>query len=142
MIIEGFKDKNDNRYYIPTKIQSSTTNLVCSINFLIDTGASTTSISWNDAMENSILYKYLNEHPRRGGGLGYGKIIKYILPNISIFFPTTKGKYWYYDAQNILIMDHETTKKNQCLPHPSLLGIDIINQFELRIKDNKALLMK
>lgn len=143
MRIEGYKSGNDEKYYIPIKIRQTvlTTNIY-SINFLIDTDASVTSISWNDANVNAILYKYLNEYPIPSTGIGSGRVRSYILPNIEIFFPLSNKQYWYYKTQDIFVSDHETTEGHRCPPRPSLLGMDIINQFELSMKDNVAYLIK
>jgi len=141
IVIRGFKDSYDKKYYVPIKIYSSVVEKFYSINFLIDTGASTTSISFTDANGNAILYKYLEEHNVTTGGIGSGRVKRYVLSNIGIFFLTTENKYWYYNTQDIMIMDHETTEGKRLSSTPSLLGVDILNNFKLVIENDQAFLI-
>ena len=55
----GYRDKNDARYYVPLIIYPAYCDFPARFNFLIDTGASRTQLSWKDADYFGIVIRSL-----------------------------------------------------------------------------------
>ena len=111
------------------------------LNFLIDTGASFTTISWNDDQDNKMNIKNLKMDNIPFNGIGGGQVNRYVLSNSCLIFASDQGGY-YHSIPNLYVGSSHTTNGIKCPEFPSLLSIDIINQFELSLKVNHAYLIK
>jgi hypothetical protein len=77
------QEHNDRRYYVPAFVYSKRIDLVLKINFLVDTGASRTLLSWNE-----VPYATLRTNLREDTiytGIG-GSFKAFLLPECSLFF--------------------------------------------------------
>ena len=132
MHIECYQCFNDKRYYVPAYVFSKQLNFLLKINFLVDTGSSTTLLSWNE-VPYATLKTNLGED-RVFTGVG-GSFKAFILPECSLFFYANNG------IHNLLIGDlglsiYLTVDGRLCPAVPSVLGIDILNKFNITYSDN------
>jgi hypothetical protein len=139
LIIRATKDDNDGKYYLLAWVYSNNRKL-CVINFLLDTGASSTMISWNDARDNKISTTGLLMHTRRTTGVGGGIINNYILPSSVLFFAGWDG--WIQQPIQVYISDSKTIDGNNCTRLPSYIGMDILSRFDLYTKGIYAYLTR
>jgi hypothetical protein len=132
LYIECYKNSNDNRYYVPAFVHSKQIDLVLKINFLVDTGASVTLLSWNE-----VPYEILNTNLREDRmytGMG-GSFKAFLLPECSLFFYANTGIY------NLVVGDlslsNYLTVDGRLCPHvASVLGIDILNKFDISFSND------
>jgi hypothetical protein len=130
--IECYQGFNDKRYYVPTYVFSKQLDLVLKINFLVDTGSSTTLLSWNE-VQYATLKTNLRED-RVFTGMG-GSFKAFILPECSLYFYTKTG------IHNLVVGDlgvsnYLTVDGRLCPAVPSVLGIDILNKFDISYSDD------
>lgn len=104
------------------------------IEFLIDTGASRTTILDNDAIRLEIDYSKLGRF--EGGTVGIGGVVDtYILPNVRLVFPTMDGIY-EERLKEIFLLKHIIEDKyveERIKRIPSLLGRDFLNKYTLAL---------
>ncbi|MDN5847218.1 MAG: retroviral-like aspartic protease family protein, partial [Candidatus Nitrosocosmicus sp.] len=112
------------------------------INFLIDTGAVSTMISWNNAKDiMHIDIKTLPKNRMKFLGIGGGEINSYILSTYQLLFASEGG--WYnHHILNISVGDSHTTNGERCPEISSIIGMDIISQFKFSTDGNFAYLIK
>lgn len=132
MYIECYKCFNDQRYYVPAFVISKQPESVFKINFLVDTGASSTLISWND-----VPYSTLKTNLREGRtfiGMG-GSVKAFILSNCSLFLYTDVGIY-NLTVSELDLSNYLTVDGRLCPPVASVLGIDILKNFDFSFSDD------
>lgn len=88
--------------------------------FLIDTGATHSSINLKDAHSLGIDIEKLPKHSVNVRGVG-GEVPTYVLKDVYLIFETEKDNYVYFLDEMYL------NKANT----PSILGMDFINKFRL-----------
>jgi hypothetical protein len=132
LYVECYKDFNDERYYVPAFVYSEQLKLVLKINFLIDTGASTTQISWNE-VPYDILKTNLRED-RTYTGMG-GSFKAYLLPECSLFFYADNGIYNLHVGE-LSLSNYLTVDGRLCPPVASVLGIDILHKFDISFSND------
>lgn len=132
MYIECYKCFNDQRYYVPAFVISKQPESVFKINFLVDTGASTTILSWND-----VPYSTFQANLREGRtftGMG-GSVKAFILSQCSLLLYADIGvcnlAVGELDLSNYLTVDGRL-----CPPVASVLGIDILIKFDISVSDD------
>jgi hypothetical protein len=124
----GYKDKNDTRYYVPVILYSAYNNVDARFNFLVDTGATITQLNWNDATNFGVAIKGL---PQDTNFTGLGGTVKgYLLRQCTLTFKSNIGRYDLY-LDNLSVSDYETTDGRPCPIVPSVLGIDVLDKFDL-----------
>ncbi|HZD34123.1 MAG TPA: hypothetical protein VE130_02875 [Nitrososphaeraceae archaeon] len=132
MFIECYKCFNDQRYYVPTFVITKRPESLFKINFLVDTGASTTLLSWND-----VPYTTLQTNLREGRtftGLG-GSVKAFILSQCSLLLYADTGIY-NLAVDELDLSNYLTVDGRLCPPAASVLGIDILNKFDISISDD------
>ncbi len=141
MLIPSTKDIDNGRYYVPVFISTSYKRLFFLDKFLIDTGATTTSLSWNNAQYHRIDIRKLTKASRISSGIG-GRVDNYVLPDSTIIFITSEGRRCDYKISTLYVKDYNTVEGFPCPEGSNLLGIDTIDQFDFVIQDKKAFLIK
>lgn len=126
MRLEGFFRRGDSAPYITTTVIQKSLNIVGEIRFLIDTGASSTTISYWDAQRLGIDFSKL-EH-LSGGMAGVGGVAEaFILPQVELFF-LMPGTTFQKEMEKVYILCPPQLHTNQNTGYiPSLLGRDFLN---------------
>jgi hypothetical protein len=127
LYIECFQGFNDKRYYVPAFVISKQLELVLKINFLVDTGAPTTLLSWNEVPYTTLQ---TNLHEDRMYTTMGGSFRTFILPECSLFFYTNTGIFNLV-AGDLGLSNYLTIDGRLCPAVPSVLGIDILNKFDI-----------
>jgi hypothetical protein len=130
--LECYKSSNDNRYYVPTFVYSKQLELTLKINFLVDTGASATLLSWND-VPYATLKTNLQEN-RTFTGMG-GSFKAFLLPECSLSFYADNGIYNLV-VGDLSLSNYLTVDGRLCPATSSALGIDILNKFDISYSDD------
>jgi len=121
-------------------------NIKKRIVFLIDSGASKTTILDGDAIRLGIDYSRLQRHKEGTTGIG-GTVDTYIIPDVKLFFKSSEGSIHEEKLKEIFVLKHnlermkkEETERIKMLP--SVLGRDVINRFKLVLcKDDDIALL-
>lgn len=141
MFIKCFRNVNDNKYYVPITVYSYYLERYLKINFLVDTGATLTQISWPDAIIHGIVIRNLpstNNYIVEGIG---GSVRTYPLPNNLLMFRASNGRF-DIPIDNLKVMDFQTIDGKDCPYAPSLLGIDVLHMFDFLPEKKSALLRR
>lgn len=139
MYITGYRDINDSRYYVFLIVHTFHLEKYFYINFLIDTGAVRTQISWNDADFNGIIIRALPKDNAVFTGIAAGRIQGYNLPLSTLYFYTNFG-FQNMPAGNLSVGDFKTLEGIDCPPTRSMLGIDILKRFDILFEENEVFL--
>lgn len=137
MLLLGFRALD--KFYISGKVYSNKLENPIDIFFLIDTGASKTQLSWNEAQKNGIDIRKLPQDSRISTGIG-GSVRGYILSNSYIIFNGLRGTL-NFKINNLRVSDYETVDKKRAPSIPSLLGIDFLKGFNI-LFDNDVVYLK
>jgi hypothetical protein len=139
LYIIGYRNDRDNRYYVPTYIQSRVLKSGFWINFLLDTGASRTQLSWNDAVNyGRINITILPRDRLTYAGLG-GAVTAYILQQTTLTFRSNIGKY-DIPIGDLSVSDSVTTDGRKCPITSNMLGMDILYKMDLLFENTYAML--
>jgi len=105
-------------------------NLHRPIEFLLDSGASRTTILDNDAVKLGINYSKLGKFEKGTTGIG-GVEDSYILPEVRLIFRTTEGLYEEH-MKEVFVLKHEVKDREteeRIKRIPSLLGRDFLDKY-------------
>ena len=97
-----------------------------SIEFLIDTGASRTTITDSDAIRLRINYQRLNKLEQGLTGIG-GDVETYSIRKVNLLFKIN-SEYFIEDIDEILVTKH-TQNLEKVKWIPSILGRDFLNKY-------------
>ena len=115
--------------YIVAILKSDTPRIYETIEFLVDTGASRTTICDKDAVRLRADYRKLEKHGE--GMLGIGGVVNaYILRDVDLIFRTENGKSFSEKLGRIYILRHDVPDE-KIMRIPSILGRDILNKYAL-----------
>jgi len=110
--------------------------------FLIDSGASRTTILDSDAARMRIDYSKLKRFEQGTTGIG-GIVDTYILPDVTLTFRTPDGLH-EERFKEIFVLKHGT-QDDKTLERvrklPSLLGRDVINKYELVLNRREEIVL-
>lgn len=112
------------------------------VNFLIDSGASRTSLLDNDAEKLAIEHEKLERFTPGTTGVG-GIVDTYILPDVKLVFRTTEGFHEEHLKQ-LFVLRHEIREPEvaeRIKKFPSLLGRDILNKYRTVLDRTRNLLV-
>jgi hypothetical protein len=99
-----------------------------SIEFLIDTGATRTTILDRDAVTLGLSYTKLHKLKQPLLGLG-GLIETYVARDSALYFKTEDG-FEHKELAELLVVKHKKVDEN-IMRIPSVLGRDILNKYKL-----------
>jgi hypothetical protein len=126
--------------YVRAILACSSFNIRAPITFLIDSGASRTTILDSDVVRLGIAYLKLERFTQGTTGIG-GVVDTFILPEVTLTFRTSNDIYQeHFDKIFVLrhsIKDKGTEERIKKLP--SLLGRDFINKYELVLNRKSSL---
>lgn len=128
----------DNAPFIDGHIISSSQGIDETIRFLIDTGASHTTILDKDAIRLNINYHHLTPHKYNVSGVG-GIVETFIIKDTILYLKSTDSPLAKSSIKltlPILVLRHplhqmKEEEKIRILRLPSLLGRDVINREKL-----------
>jgi hypothetical protein len=136
----GYRDKNDGRYYVPVIVYSDYYKRNARFNFLIDTGATRTQLSWIDANSFGLNIRNLPKDIFIYEGVG-GGVMGYLLQECTFVFNSNIGRY-DIPLGDLSVSDFLTIDGKPCPPLPSMLGIDVLDKFDLLFEANRIFLRK
>lgn len=139
MIIEAFF-KGD-AAFVNGHLISRTLKIDETVEFLIDTGASRTTLLDRDVIFLGIPYERVPKHEQQVSGIG-GTVETHIITDASLTLKS--GNYRKDFCIPILVLKHPLEKMNErekirILRLPSILGRDVINEFRLVLDHSKKL---
>jgi hypothetical protein len=106
---------------------------------LVDTGATLTQISWSDAITHGIIIKDL---PSSNNSIveEIGVSARtYTLPNNLLIFKDSNGRF-DIPMDKLNVMYFKTIDGKTCPYSPSLLGIDVLQMFDILTEKKSAFL--
>lgn len=139
-MIIGVRGFNDNRFFIQAEVDSQKLDRVLGINFLVDTGAMKTQLSWNDVWADGINPRSLRAGKTSAQGIG-GTVSEYFLDSTTLSFNGLKGRITW-KVGNLSVMDFKTIDNRDCPPMKSMLGMDFLHFFDILIEDNLVYLKR
>ena len=110
-------------------LESKSLHIYATIEFLVDTGATNTTISDRDATRLGIDYNVLEKLASGMLGIG-GTVDTYILKDAKLIFHKADKKTHQETLDRICILKHATLNE-RILRIPSILGRDILNKHAL-----------
>ena len=132
MHIECYQCFNDKRYYVPAYVFSKQLNFILKINFSVDTGSSTTLLSWNEVPYATLKTNLREDRIYTAMG---GSFKAFILPECSLFFYTNTGIH-NLAVGDLGLSNYLTVDGRLCPAVASVLGIDILSKFDISCSDN------
>jgi len=130
--IECYQCFNDKRYYVPAYVFSKQLNFILKINFSVDTGSSTTLLSWNEVPYATLKTNLREDRIYTAMG---GSFKAFILPECSLFFYANTGIY-NLAVGDLGLSNYLTVDGRLCPAVASVLGIDILSKFDISFSDN------
>lgn len=132
MHIECYQCFNDKRYYVPAYVFSKQLNFILKINFSVDTGSSTTLLSWNEVPYATLKTNLREDRIYTAMG---GSFKAFILPECSLFFYANTGIH-SLGVGDLGLSNYLTVDGRLCPAVASVLGIDILSKFDISCSDN------
>lgn len=128
--------------YVRTVLNCPLFHVQSPVIFLIDSGASRTTILDSDAARIGIDYSKLKRFEQGTTGIG-GIVDTYILPDVTLTFRTPDSLY-EERFKEIFVLKHGT-QDDKTLERvrklPSLLGRDVINKYELVLNRREEIVL-
>ena len=112
--------------YVAAILESETLHIYATVEFLVDTGATRTTISDKDAIRLGIDYTALEKLGEGMLGIG-GTVDTYSLPDAKLTFHQENKKTHTETFEKICILKHPQLNE-RILRIPSILGRDILNK--------------
>ena len=104
----------------------------------MDTGSPTTLLSWNEVPYATLKTNLREDRVFTGMG---GSFKAFILPECSLFFYASTGIHAYTGIHNLAVGDlglsnYLTVDGRLCPAVASVLGIDVLNKFDISFSDD------
>lgn len=115
--------------YVAAILESKTPNIRETIEFLIDTGASRTTILDKDTTRLGLDLSKLEKLSKGMLGIG-GTVETYTIRNAKLTFRTQNGKSHTENLEKIYVLKHPHIDE-KIMRIPSILGRDILNKYAL-----------
>ena len=115
--------------YVAAILESKTLHIYASVEFLVDTGATRTTISDKDAIRLGIDYLALEKLGEGMLGIG-GTVDTYLLKDTTLIFHKADKKTHEEALERICVLKHPQLNE-RILRIPSILGRDILNKHSL-----------
>ncbi len=156
MKIEGTRCPHSNGYKIKTTVLNQKFNIRHIVDFVVDTGCSTTTINLCDALrlrlvsmhffhpiEFSFILNNVHKLPYGNPSItASGMIDNILLINTQIIFPIPPNSVFIEKLKHVSISFPKTNMENfgDLNRIPSLLGMDIIKNYKLEFTEDKIIL--
>ncbi len=115
--------------YVAAILESQTLHVYATVEFLVDTGATRTTISDKDAVRLGIDYLALEKLGEGMLGIG-GTVDTYNLKDVKFTFNQGRRKTHEETLEKICVVKHPQLNE-RILRIPSILGRDILNHYAL-----------
>ena len=115
--------------YVAAILESKTLHIYATLEFLVDTGATRTTISDKDAIRLCIDYMTLEKLGEGMLGIG-GTVDTYNLKDTKLIFHQENKKTHEETLERICVLKHPQLNE-RILRIPSILGRDILNKYSL-----------
>lgn len=141
MRISGHWGKYD-APYVTAILISDDLSLRQPVMFLLDTGASRTTILDNDAARLNVNYKKLRKSQQDTVGIG-GAVDTYVIPDARLVFMAEKG-YFETEPDLIFVLRHvmrNAVTRERIKNIPSILGRDVLNKYRLILDKNNNMVL-
>ena len=115
--------------YVVAVLESKPLNLHETVEFLVDTGASRTTICDKDAIRLGIDFARLEKLSEGMLGIG-GMVNTYVLNDVKLIFRREDEKDHIENFKKIYVLKH-TLLDERIMRIPSILGRDMLNKYAL-----------
>jgi hypothetical protein len=141
MKLSGYRRINSNGYYISVFISIPSYSLFKPITFLVDTGCELTTINHSDARDFGI--DEIAGNLLKGTGLG-GTVNAVPLYGCSFCFVTDNFEIQWEPLNKVLVSKPVVTWENYdtVMSVPSLLGMDVLQNYTISFPNNRVILEK
>ena len=113
--------------YLVAVLESKALGINGTVEFLVDTGASRTTICDKDAVRLGINFEKLEQ--LREGMLGIGGLVDaYLLKSVKLTFRREDGKTHVEHLDKIYVLKHAVLDE-RIMRIPSILGRDLLNKY-------------
>ncbi len=115
--------------YVNVVLESESLHIYATVEFLIDTGATRTTVSDKDAIRLGIDYEALEKLDKGMLGIG-GTVETYFLKDAKLIFRQDNKKTRTEQLEYLCFLRHPEVKET-ILRIPSILGRDVLNKYAL-----------
>ena len=115
--------------YVKAVVESKALHVYATVKFLVDTGATRTTISDKDAIRLGIDYLTLEKVSKGMLGIG-GPVDAYILKDARLIFNQEDRKKHIEPIESLCFLKHSEVNE-RILRIPSILGRDVLNKYAL-----------
>ncbi|MGB9684361.1 MAG: aspartyl protease family protein, partial [Candidatus Bathyarchaeales archaeon] len=115
--------------YVVAILESKDLGINETIEFLVDTGASRTTICDKDALRLGIDFGELERLSEGMLGIG-GLVDTYVMKNIKLTFRRENGKSHIENMERVYVLKHAILDE-RIMRIPSILGRDVLNKYAL-----------
>ena len=132
-----------NLFYVYINVKSPFLRNSALIRFVVDTGASMTSIGMMDSIRNGINIFDFEKSDILVSGVG-GNLEAYILPQCNLMFLTNDNNDSIHDEEldKVQMFLEPYIYKDGYIAIPSVLGIDILEKFNISFENDIVILEK
>ena len=114
--------------YVTAVLESKSLHLYASVEFLIDTGATKTTISEKDIIRLGVDYEALERLSKGMLGIG-GAVDTYLLKDANLIF-RQENKKNHVEQLSLCFLKHSEVNE-RILRIPSIIGRDILNKYTI-----------